>query len=100
MLHRPPAGGRRRRRADALWEADIDRPSGPAGTLRASADPESAGAVRVLGIRDGRDSNEEDRAVAGGRDALKHARETRVALVVDRDVAGIDDGFGLRAGVA
>src|SRR5689334_25405759 len=64
------------------------------GTLRPGGDPEAASPVRVLGIRDGRDADEEERVGARGRDAVNRAREARVPLAVDRDVARIELHLG------
>src|SRR5713101_3618528 len=51
--------GRRRRRADAPSAGDVDLSSGAVGTLHPGGDPGSASGVGVVGIRDGRDADEE-----------------------------------------
>src|SRR4029453_9564251 len=80
--------------------AEINRSSGPDGTLRSGGDPESARLARVLGDREARDADQEDGAGACGRDARNHAREAGVSVAVDRDVGRVERRPGLGAGIA
>src|SRR4029453_13190484 len=72
----------------------------PGGALGSGGNPGAAGAVRVLGIRDGRDADQEEGAGARGRNVVDLPEERRATLPVDGHVARIEGNLGLIAGIA